>query len=115
MDFAPMSDPEHENQRCGVVNPRDRPGVADSVSPKFAEAVALRRLVDRTGVISGATRSRGKRRMRAADFLARRNPVENRPPLTPALSPASGRKRGEGDRVALGGAFELSSPRHGAG
>jgi hypothetical protein len=47
-----MSDPEHENQRCGVVNPRDHPEVAGPVSPKFAEAVALQRLADRTGVIN---------------------------------------------------------------
>ena len=45
-----MSDPEHENQRCGIVNPRDHPEVADPVSPKFAEAVAAQRLADRTGV-----------------------------------------------------------------
>jgi len=46
-----MTDPKHENQRCGVVNPRDHSIVTDPVSPKFAEAVALQRLTDRTGVI----------------------------------------------------------------
>ncbi len=46
-----MSDPEHEDERFSVLNPRDHKGVADPVSPKFAEAVALQRLTDRTGVI----------------------------------------------------------------
>jgi len=46
-----MSDPEHENEPLGVLDPRDHAEVANPVSPKFAESAALQRLADGTSVI----------------------------------------------------------------
>jgi len=46
-----VSDAQHKKERISVLNPRDHKGVADTVSPKFAEVVTLQRLTDRTGVI----------------------------------------------------------------
>jgi hypothetical protein len=86
-----MSDPEHENQRCGVVNPRDHPEVAGPVSPKFAEAVALQRLADRTGVINRSD------------------------PVAKEAKNARGGLRIEFVELARSGAFELNSPRYSAG
>jgi hypothetical protein len=51
IDSAAMSDPQHNDERFSVLNPRDHAIVADPVSRKFAEAVALQRLTDRTRVI----------------------------------------------------------------
>ena len=45
-----MPDPEHKNTRFGVFYSRDEAIVADPVSPKFAEPVALQRLTDRTWI-----------------------------------------------------------------
>jgi hypothetical protein len=86
-----MANPEHQNQRCGVVNPRDHPGVADPVSSKFAEAVALQRLTDRTGVF------------------------ERSDPVAKEAKNAGGGLRIEFVELARGGAFELNPPGHGAG
>ncbi len=91
IDFAPMSDPEHENQRLGVLDPHDHAEVADPVSPKLAEALAPQRLTDRTGVIEGS------------DAVAKE--AKN----------ALGRLRIEVVEFARGGALELNPPRHGAG
>jgi hypothetical protein len=46
-----MSDPKHKDERFSVLNPRNHAIVADPVSPKFAEAIALQRLTDRTRII----------------------------------------------------------------
>jgi hypothetical protein len=67
IDFAPMSDSEHENEPLGVVNPGDHPKVADPHSPKFAEAFALQRLADGTRVIERSHPVAKERRTRSAD------------------------------------------------
>jgi hypothetical protein len=86
-----MADAEHENERCGVFNPGDDPVVADPITPKFAEAVALQRLTDRAGVIK------------------RSDPVAKE-----AKNPRGG-LRTEFVELARGGPFELNPPRRSAG
>jgi hypothetical protein len=46
-----MPDPEHKNARFDIFYSRDHAIVADPISPKFAEPVALQRLTDRTWII----------------------------------------------------------------
>jgi hypothetical protein len=46
-----MPDPENKNARFGILNPRDYTIVADPISPKFAEALALQRLAGRTWIL----------------------------------------------------------------
>ena len=46
-----MPDPEHQDKRFGIHNPRNDAVVSHPVSPKFAETIAPQRLTDRTRII----------------------------------------------------------------
>jgi len=99
VDLAPVSDPRHENERIGVLDPRDHAIVADAVSPEFAKPVTLQRLTDRTGVIQ-----RG-------DAIAK----EAKNSLGGLRTDCFATLAMTVVEFARGGAFELNPPGHGAG
>ena len=82
IDFAPMADPEHQDKRFGIHNPRDNAVVPNPVSPKFAETIALQCLTDRTRIVerSEAVAKEAKNAARGLGInfgqFARRSPLE---------------------------------------
>ena len=46
-----MPDPQHQNERFRIDDPRDEATIPDPVSPKFAETIALQRLAERTRIV----------------------------------------------------------------
>jgi len=89
VDFAPMSDSEHEDQRFGVLDPRNDVIIADPISPEFAEALALQCVADRTGGV--------------------------RYPVAEKARNAPGGLGIEFVEFPRGGPLELNPPRHGGG
>ena len=67
IDFAPMSNPEHENEPLGVLDPRDHPESPTRYRQNSPNRPPFSAWPIERASSSGATRSGRKRRMRSAD------------------------------------------------